>query len=226
MPTTPPPKRHPYSQWSPDTRALDIVGDKWTLLIVRDLASGQRRFTGLQRVLPGISIEQLRSRLARMVAEGLLLRHEFPERAPRVEYELTPRGRELLAVVAALARWGYRWTWSAPRAAETVDIGAILRIAPGLVQLPAHVAGVVELCVGSGAAADYHALTISQATAAIAEGRATDPDARLSGSQEDWVEALGPAADHGRLRIEGDERLAVMVLEGIGPAPPERTVFS
>jgi hypothetical protein len=94
------------------------------------------------------------------------------------------------------------------------------------VQLPAHVAGAVELCVGSGTAAAYHVVTISRGTAAIAEGRATDPDARLSGSQQDWIEALGPAADHGRLHIEGDERLAVGLLERIGPAARERTGFS
>src|SRR5204863_7287371 len=74
MASFPPPKRHPYDQWSPDTRALDLVGDKWTLLIVRDLAAGPRRFVELQRVLPGISTEQLRSRLNRMVADGLLTR--------------------------------------------------------------------------------------------------------------------------------------------------------
>src|SRR5919197_1472248 len=71
IPSAPPPKRHPYDQWSPDARALDLVGDKWTLLIVRDLAGGPRRFVELQRVLPGISTEQLRSRLNRMVADGL-----------------------------------------------------------------------------------------------------------------------------------------------------------
>src|SRR5690242_21522167 len=63
IPPVPPPKRHPYDQWSPDARALDLVGDKWTLLIIRDLAAGPRRFVELQRVLPGISTEQLRSRL-------------------------------------------------------------------------------------------------------------------------------------------------------------------
>ena len=72
IPPVPPPKRHPYDQWSPDARALDLVGDKWTLLIIRDLAAGPRRFVELQRVLPGISTEQLRSRLNRMVADGLL----------------------------------------------------------------------------------------------------------------------------------------------------------
>ena len=54
MPAAPPPKRHPYDQWSPDARALDLVGDKWTVLIVRDLAAGPRRFVEIQRVLPGI----------------------------------------------------------------------------------------------------------------------------------------------------------------------------
>ena len=84
IPHVPPPKRHPYDQWSPDARALDLVGDKWTLLIVRDLVSGPRRFVELQRVLPGISTEQLRSRLNRMVADGMLTRQALPRGpAPR-----------------------------------------------------------------------------------------------------------------------------------------------
>ena len=103
MPSAPPPKRHPYNQWSPDARALDLVGDKWTLLIIRDLAAGPRRFVELQRVLPGISTEQLRSRLNRMVADGLLTRQRYREVPPRVDYELTERAREVLPVVGALA---------------------------------------------------------------------------------------------------------------------------
>src|SRR5205823_12528272 len=79
MSHVPPRKRHPYDQWSPDARALDLVGDKWTLLIVRDLAAGPRRFVELQRVLPGISTEQLRSRLNRMVADGMLTRQRYRE---------------------------------------------------------------------------------------------------------------------------------------------------
>src|SRR3954453_15303057 len=85
-PSTPPPKRHSYDQWAPDARALDLVGDKWTLLIVRDLVPGPRRFVELQRVLPGISTEQLRSRLNRMVADGLLTRQRYREVPPRVDY--------------------------------------------------------------------------------------------------------------------------------------------
>ena len=106
MSTDPPPKRHPYNQWAPDARALDLVGDKWTLLIIRDLAAGARRFVELQRVLPGISTEQLRSRLKRMVADGLLTRERFREVPPRVEYALTERAYDLLPVVGALGALG------------------------------------------------------------------------------------------------------------------------
>ena len=101
------------------------MGDKWTLLIIRDLAAGPRRFVELQRVLPGISTEQLRSRLNRMVADGLLTRQRYREVPPRVDYELTERSRELMPVLGALARWGYDWTWSAPRPGEDVNVGAI-----------------------------------------------------------------------------------------------------
>ena len=82
------------------------MGDKWTLLIVRDLAGGPRRFVELQRVLPGISTEQLRSRLNRMVADGLLTRERYREVPPRVDYELTERARDLLPVVGALSPLG------------------------------------------------------------------------------------------------------------------------
>src|SRR3979411_3336036 len=118
MASFPPPKPHPCDPWSPDTRALDLVGDKWTLLIVRDLVSGPRRFVELQRTLPGISTEQLRSRLNRMVADGLLTRQRYREVPPRVDYELTDRARHLIPVLGALARWGYEWSGSEARPGE------------------------------------------------------------------------------------------------------------
>ena len=216
MPAIPPPKRHPYDQWSPDARALDLVGDKWTLLIVRDLSSGPRRFVELQRVLPGISTEQLRSRLNRMVADGLLTRQRYREVPPRVDYELTARSRELLPVLGALARWGYDWAWTAPREGEAIDIGAILRIVPGLATPPAGAAGTAELSVsrGDGATAHY-ALTVERGAVTIAERPAADADVRIAGSEHDWIDALGPSADRGALRVSGDERLAEIVLDGV-----------
>ena len=215
-PSTPPPKRHPYAQWAPDARALDLVGDKWTLLIVRDLAPGPRRFVELQRVLPGISTEQLRSRLNRMVADGLLTRQRYREVPPRVDYELTPRSRELLPVLGALTRWGLEWAWTAPRDGEAIDIGAIVRVAPGLLSPPANLSGTVEIGVTrpDGATAHY-AITIARGEASIAERQAADAAARIAGSEADWIEALGPSADRSSLQIAGNERLATCVLDGL-----------
>ncbi|HEV2775644.1 MAG TPA: helix-turn-helix domain-containing protein [Solirubrobacteraceae bacterium] len=216
-PSVPPPKRHPYAQWAPDARALDLVGDKWTLLIVRDLTPGPRRFVELQRVLPGISTEQLRSRLNRMVADGLLTRQRYREVPPRVDYELTPRSRELLPVLGALAGWGLEWAWSAPRPGEAIDIGAILRVAPGRISAPATVGGTVEISVTrpDGTTSRY-AISVARGTATIAEQPAPDAAARVAGGEADWIEALGPAGDRSGLTVAGDQRLATIVLDAVG----------
>jgi len=224
IPATPPQKRHPYNQWSPDARALDLVGDKWTLLIVRDLAGGPRRFVELQRVLPGISTEQLRSRLNRMVADGLLTRQRYREVPPRVDYELTARSRDLLPVLGALARWGFEWCWTAPREGEAIDIGAILRIAPGLIDPPVGLSGVVELSVTqAGGLTRSYTLTVEGGEVQIREGDATAGDVCISGSEADWIEALGPESDRSRLSVEGDGRLARSLLDGVTTAAERRS---
>ncbi len=214
MPPAPPPKRHPYHQWSPDARALDLVGDKWTLLIIRDLAGGPRRFVELQRVLPGISTEQLRSRLNRMVADGLLTRQRYREVPPRVDYELTERAREVLPIVGALATWGRRWAWSPPREGEAIDVGAIFRASTGLPLAGAGRTGTVELVVGDRP----YTLRITEGGAGISERADTDADAHVTGSLDDWIAALGPDADTGRLAVTGDRALAGAVLELLGGA--------
>ena len=219
MQHAPPPKRHPYDQWTPDARALDLVGDKWTLLIIRDLAAGPRRFVELQRVLPGISTEQLRSRLNRMVADGMLTRRRFREVPPRVEYELTERARDLMPTIGELARWGYTWTWSAPREGEQIDIDAILRLAPGLAHLPRDVRGKLELTVTDGRDNEPVSLvmSVSAGEVAIEEGLADEANARISAPTATWVRAFLPAGERGGLRIEGDRALAMRVLDALTP---------
>ncbi|MBV9838671.1 MAG: helix-turn-helix transcriptional regulator [Solirubrobacterales bacterium] len=217
IPQVPPPKRHPYDQWSPDARALDLVGDKWTLLIVRDLAAGPRRFVELQRVLPGISTEQLRSRLNRMVADGMLTRKRYREVPPRVDYELTQRARELMPILGALARWGFDWAWSPPRASERISLGAIFRLAPGLVHPPADVSGVVELTVQNGEAGEplSYAVSISGGDVTLEERTAENPAARVSGPPPAWISAFSPGGGREGLEITGDEKLAGALLDGL-----------
>jgi DNA-binding HxlR family transcriptional regulator len=215
IPNVPPPKRHPYDQWSPDARALDLVGDKWTLLIIRDLAAGPRRFVELQRVLPGISTEQLRSRLNRMVADGLLTRQRYREVPPRVDYELTERSRELMPVVGALARWGYDWTWSAPRPGEDVNIGAIFRLAPGLLEPPPGMEGTVELIVESESEERHYRLTASNGQVEISEAASDAPAAAsVRGNRDAWIRALGPDGSSDDLDFSGNRGLADQVLNG------------
>ncbi|MFC0849005.1 winged helix-turn-helix transcriptional regulator [Streptomyces noboritoensis] len=89
-------------------QALDVVGDWWTLLIVRDAARGVHRFDALQREL-GMSRKVLAERLKLLVETGVLTREPYQERPVRYEYRLTPRGRALLPVLIALQDWGDTW---------------------------------------------------------------------------------------------------------------------
>ncbi len=224
IPGPPPPKRHPYDQWSPDARALDLIGDKWTLLIIRDLVSGPRRFVELQRTLPGISTEQLRSRLNRMVADGLLTRQRYREVPPRVDYELTERSRSLMPVVGALARWGYDWTWSAPRKGEAVNIGAILRAAPGLLSPPRSVNGTAEFVVEGDRGGDRSfALSAAGGKVTMSEQPVERADARVSGQVGDWVAALGPDGDAAGLTFSGNRALADAFIDGFFAAASATT---
>jgi DNA-binding HxlR family transcriptional regulator len=218
MPQVPPPKRHPYDQWSPDARALDLVGDKWSLLIVRDLSAGPRRFVELQRVLPGISTEQLRSRLNRMVADGLLTRQRFREVPPRVEYGLTARAQELMPVLGALARWGYEWAWSPPRSGEAIDLGAIFRLAPGLLSA-AELQGTVALCVRDNGREIAYAVTGADGELTVAEREEERPDAEVSGSRSAWISALSPEHDRRGLQITGDAALANRLIDALAGLP-------
>jgi len=235
MPHIPPAKRHPYDQWSPDARALDLVGDKWTLLIVRDLISGPRRFVELQRVLPGISTEQLRSRLNRMVADGMLTRKRYREVPPRVDYELTDRASALAPVLGELARWGYDWAWGLPRPMEAVDIGAIFRLLPGLLPNGAKVTGRIDLTVVDGRDGDettLYSVTVSDRGLGLSEhGRDDDrpvgaADATARGTASGWVRALGPEPELDGLEISGRRELMSLLLENLSPVELHETVVA
>jgi DNA-binding HxlR family transcriptional regulator len=191
------------------------VGDKWTLLIVRDLVAGPRRFVELQRVLPGISTEQLRSRLNRMVADGLLTRQRYREVPPRVDYELTERARELAPIIAELARWGYAWAWGTPRPGEAIDIGAIFRAVPGLCRAPAGSGGLVELVVDDRS----YSLVVGEDRSVLREDQpGVEADTTIRGTQGDWIAALGPEQASEALQITGDAALADVVLSTLAPS--------
>ena len=85
---------------------LSLIGDKWKILIIRDLLDGTKRFSQLKKSLPGISQKVLTQNLRTMEESGLLYREVFAEVPPRVEYTLTPRGYSIKSVLDSLAQWG------------------------------------------------------------------------------------------------------------------------
>lgn len=89
-------------------RTLEVVGERWTLLILRDALYGVRRFDDFRRDL-GIARNILTDRLNKLVDHGVLERHLYEEHPPRHEYRLTDKGRDLLPVVLTMMRWGDRW---------------------------------------------------------------------------------------------------------------------
>lgn len=89
-------------------RTLDAVGDKWSLLILRDAFYGVRRFEDFTRDL-GIARNVLTDRLGRLVDAGVLERRQYEERPPRHEYRLTAKGRDLLPVILTMMHWGDTW---------------------------------------------------------------------------------------------------------------------
>ena len=89
-------------------RTLSVVGDRWTLLVLRDAFLGIRRFEDFQRDL-GTTRHRLADRLRTLVRHGILERVRYSERPPRFEYRLTEKGRDLYPAIVALVRWGDRW---------------------------------------------------------------------------------------------------------------------
>lgn len=93
----------------PVARTAEIIGNKWTPLIVRDLASGQKRFSELERSLRGISPKTLSERLKKLEVCEVVDRRCFAEVPPRVEYTLTAKGHALLPVIESMRQYGRDW---------------------------------------------------------------------------------------------------------------------
>jgi DNA-binding HxlR family transcriptional regulator len=89
-------------------RTLDVVGEWWTLLIIRDAFRGTRRFDDFQSSL-GLARSVLTARLAKLTGSGILERRAYSSRPPRYEYQLTAKGRDLFPLIVALIGWGDQW---------------------------------------------------------------------------------------------------------------------
>ena len=117
--------RRGYGQICGLSRALEIVGERWAMLIIRDLISGPKRFTDLRQGLPRIPTNVLSARLKELEQADVLQRRILPRPASAVVYELTDYGRELEEVLMALGRWGVR-SMGQPEADDIFTIDALM----------------------------------------------------------------------------------------------------
>jgi DNA-binding HxlR family transcriptional regulator len=92
----------------------DLIGSKWTAVILHDLSEGARRFTELEHACSGISPRTLAERLRTLEHEDIVVRRSYPESPPRVEYELTEKGLALMPIVRAMRRFGRSWLIGRP----------------------------------------------------------------------------------------------------------------
>jgi DNA-binding HxlR family transcriptional regulator len=118
-------KTRAYGQYCGFARALEVVGERWALLVVRDLLVGPKRFTDLLNGLPGIPSNVLTARLKELENAGVARRRVLPRPARAVVYELTEYGLELEAVVLALGRWGAK-NLGDPRCDETITLDSMI----------------------------------------------------------------------------------------------------
>jgi DNA-binding HxlR family transcriptional regulator len=202
--------RRSYDQYCPLSRALDVIGERWSALIVRELLAGPRRYTDLHADLPGVSTDVLAARLKEMERDGLVARRRLPAPAAAAVYELTPRGRDLLPALTALANWGAA-DLAGPRPTDALRAHWFaLPLMARLAELAAPVEGIVNIVLDEGA---FHIL-ISVAGPAYGHGPAEHPDAELT---FDAVACAAVARGEARLpeliktsqiRVDGDSPLA------------------
>ncbi|MFN8447059.1 MAG: helix-turn-helix domain-containing protein [Anaerolineae bacterium] len=103
-----------YGQFCPVARSLEILGDRWTLLIIRDMLGGVTHFNDLERGLPGISRALLAARLRQLQKAGILVKQANTPGRQSTEYRLTQAGQELAGVIGALTIWGEAWAFGEP----------------------------------------------------------------------------------------------------------------
>ena len=195
-----------YGQRCPAAIALDVIGERWTLLIVRELLLGPKRFTDLADGLPGIGTNILTNRLAGLQEQGVVEKRTLPRPTPVAVYELTDAGRALAPVLRELRAWGARFG-PAPRRGDAVQPAWIVqaaasrnpRLGPGRS---------CELRVGD----DSFSLTGTDDGVDVRAGSAAKPEAvvtieprlflRLASGKVDAADAAG------QIEVEGDGRLA------------------
>ncbi|HEX4109978.1 MAG TPA: winged helix-turn-helix transcriptional regulator [Solirubrobacteraceae bacterium] len=193
-----------YAQYCPVARSLDVLGERWTLLVVRSLLMGPQRYTDLRDALPGIATDLLTARLRTLEDAGYVQRRELPRPAPATVYELTDSGWRLAHLVLALAQIGLD-RLGAPAADEDISPAAlVLSLRASLHHdRAAHAEDDYQLELDG----ESFTVTIENGQLQTTRGPAPNPRCTISTSARTLAQMLSGAADPKAAMAAGDLRL-------------------
>lgn len=196
-----------YDQYCPIAHALGVVGERWTLLVVRDLLGGPRRYTDLAESLPGIGTNILAARLKELEANGLVEKRKLPPPAASTVYELTAYGQGLRPVLHELTRWGARSLGPPPLDAleEGWLVGAL-----DIALSPLAVPGTIAFRIG----AEEASLVDGEPVPGIAE----EPNVLVESDAIGFYHLVVNRQLDG-VRVDGDGSLLLKLLDAFAPAP-------
>ena len=197
-----------YDQYCAIAHALELVGERWSLLIVRELLTGPKRYTDLSGSLPRIGTNVLAARLKELEAGGILTKRRLPPPTPAQVYELTPYGESLRPVMRELALWGIR-SLGAPEDDDEFAPGW-LQGALDTVFAPMAPDGSFEFRVGDEVA--------SLVDGAARVGAAEQPDVVVESGRKSFYYLFVERRWDG-VTVHGDRELLERLLDAVAPVP-------
>ncbi|CAA9494666.1 MAG: Transcriptional regulator, HxlR family [uncultured Sphingomonadaceae bacterium] len=202
--------RRRYDDACGTAHALDLIGERWALLVMRELMLGPKRFSDLRADLPGLSANVLTQRLEGLDGSGLLVRRKLPPPASTQVYELTPWGYEAEPIIQALGRWAAR----SPAHDPSLPISAVSIMLSFRTMFDARRAEGLEARIGFRLGPESFLARIGKGRLEIARGSVEHADAIFTGSPQPLAAAvyggvpLEALAAQGALTVEGDRALA------------------
>ncbi|MES2903495.1 MAG: winged helix-turn-helix transcriptional regulator [Pseudomonadota bacterium] len=197
------PKRR-YDDACGTAHALELIGDRWTLLVLRELMLGPRRFSELRGDLPGISANTLTQRLAELEERGLVVRRKLPPPASVQVYEATPWGLEVEPIVQSLGRWAAR----SPDHDPTLPLSGVSLMLSFGTMFDAERAKKVDARIGFRLGPDSYLARIKKGRFKVARGEAGAGDALFTASPTAIAAVVYGGAPLDTLQVEGDWALA------------------
>jgi len=210
-----------YNQFCPLSRTLDIIGERWTLLIIRNLIAGPQRYKDLLDNLPGIGTNLLAARLKELQSSGIIQRRKLPPPAGSTVYEFTELGRGLEEPLLALARWGL---WTLTRPSEGAFVPPVMFRSGLRILFNAEAAAGMRETYEIRIDGDVFHLVVDDGTLQTAQGPASKPDMVFTSDAATWTaiasDSLSPqkAMMDGQLKFDGDPA-AVIRFARIFPRP-------